>query len=283
MSEYSIFFPGLNEQLMSYIKEDGLERLLYVNSKHSNSIVETYINWKSNVVVSGMPLIVQLLEIYFKSDSNDHRKLLELEGKKVVSGEKTRIALPFNLFLTLERTVLNLLHRLCSVSTTTSLFAEKARAKKIAILDTRKTTPGLRSLERYAVSVGGGRSHRQDFADCLMIKDNQKAFFGNLKSAWEFYQNNKGFYQPVIVEIHNMNEYQEAISLGVKNVMLDNFSPDLIRQAVNLKPKNMTIELSGGINLQNIEQYLIEGVDAISLGCITFWPERVDISWKIKS
>jgi len=155
-----------------------------------------------------------------------------------------------------------------------------AHESGIKILDTRKTTPGLRFLEKYAVRVGGGFNHRMGQTDTWMIKDNHKSFFGGLKGALEFFGKMGSFYNSVVVEIHNTSELEEAISHGVKHVMLDNFTPEQVSEAISLKRDSMTFEVSGGINLDNIKNYLISGVDGISIGKITYDAPSVDISLK---
>jgi nicotinate-nucleotide pyrophosphorylase (carboxylating) len=207
--------------------------------------------------------------------------LLSHEGKNFKPGFVIEFSAPFSVALQVERTALNLLRRASAIATTTNMLSSKA--KKIKILDTRKTTPGLRWLEKYAVRVGGGFNHRLGQVDSFMIKDNHKSFFGGLKPAFDFFQSQGSFYQGIIAEIHNLQEFEEAVKLGIRHVMLDNFQIEDIKKAVKLKSDFMTIELSGGINLDNIENYLIDGVDAISSGSITEWPKPVDISLKMKT
>ena len=189
--------------------------------------------------------------------------------------------LPFSIALTGERIALNLLQRASAVSTFTQKFTELAKPHNVRILDTRKTTPGLRSLEKYAVRVGGGYNHRFSQADVWMIKDNHKTFFGGLKPAWEYFQNLQTHYQGIVVEIHSLEELKLASELGVKHVMLDNFSVADIKTAIDMK-KNMTVEISGGVTLENCQQYFVKGVDAISIGALTHSAPHVDLSMKIK-
>lgn len=206
------------------------------------------------------------------------------DGKTFLAGEVIEFPEPiaFNIALTGERLALNLLQHASSISTWTKKHQEIAHKKKIKLLDTRKTTPGLRSLEKYAVRVGGGFNHRFGQADTWMIKDNHKACLGGLTGAYDYFLKQGAFYNNIIAEIHDLNELQEALDLGLKNLMLDNFSPDAIREAVKLKKEGVTYEVSGGIKLSNLETYLIDGVDAISLGSLIYSAPRVDISLKFK-
>jgi nicotinate-nucleotide pyrophosphorylase (carboxylating) len=181
-----------------------------------------------------------------------------------------------------ERIALNLLTRATSIATFTRFFVDLAKEKNIAVLDTRKTTPGLRSLEKYAVTVGGGFNHRFGQGDFWMVKDNHKRFFGGIEKAVGFFRSLKGFYQPIIVEVENLEELVTAQELGIKNLLLDNFTPEKVKSAVDLKKDGVTFEVSGGITLETFSQYLISGVDAISLGCLTQFAPRVDISLKME-
>ena len=115
-----------------------------------------------------------------------------------------------------------------------------------------------------------------------MIKDNHKSYFGGLKGALEFFENMHCFYKPIIVEIHDLDELKEAADLNVRHVMLDNFTPDHIKEAVKIKKDGQTFEVSGGIRLETLKNYLIEGVDAISVGALTYDAPHVDISLKYK-
>ena len=206
------------------------------------------------------------------------------DGKSFLAGEVIEFPEPlsFAIALTGERLALNLLQHASSIATWTKKHVEIADKKQIKLLDTRKTTPGLRSLEKYAVRVGGGFNHRLGQTDTWMIKDNHKTCLGGLAAAYDYFLQQGAFYNNIIAEIHDLNELQEALDMGLKNIMLDNFSPDDIRKAVKLKKTGATYEVSGGINIANLETYLIEGIDAISLGSLTYSAPRVDISLKFK-
>jgi nicotinate-nucleotide pyrophosphorylase (carboxylating) len=192
-------------------------------------------------------------------------------------------AVPFNVAVTGERLALNLLQHASSISTWTQKHVEKASSKKIKLLDTRKTTPGLRSLEKYAVRVGGGFNHRLGQTDSWMIKDNHKSSLGGLEGALKFFLDQGAFYNNIIAEIHDIEELKKAQDLGLTHLMLDNFSPDKISEAIKLKKNGVSFEVSGGVNLENLERYLIDGVDAISMGSLIYSAPRVDISLKFKS
>lgn len=186
-----------------------------------------------------------------------------------------------------ERLALNLVQRLCGVATLTRQYAQKAAGKNIKILDTRKTTPGLRVLEKRAVRAGGGTNHRMGLYDAVMIKDNHIAAAGSITAALrqvQLYLRARPeirLSRPVQVEIADMGQLREAMDLEVQSVLLDNMSPDQVRQAISLISSYKhycTVEVSGGVNLANIDGYLIEGVDAISIGALTHSASNLDLS-----
>jgi nicotinate-nucleotide pyrophosphorylase (carboxylating) len=191
--------------------------------------------------------------------------------------------IPFNIALSGERLALNLLQHGSSIATWTDKHVQIAHKKGIKILDTRKTTPGLRTLEKYAVRVGGGFNHRFGQTETWMIKDNHKSSLGGLEGAWNFFINQGAFYNNIVVEIHSLEELKKAISLGCMNLMLDNFKPHEIKEAVSFKKSGMTFEVSGGLNLSTLDDFLIEGVDALSLGSLTYSAPRVDLSLKFRT
>jgi nicotinate-nucleotide pyrophosphorylase (carboxylating) len=191
--------------------------------------------------------------------------------------------IPFNIALSGERLALNLLQHASSIATWTDKHVQIANKKGIKILDTRKTTPGLRTLEKYAVRVGGGFNHRFGQTETWMIKDNHKSSLGGLEGAWSFFINQGAFYNNIVVEIHSLEELRKAVSLGCMNLMLDNFKPQEIREALSLKKAGMTFEVSGGLHLSTLEDFLIEGVDALSLGSLTYSAPRVDLSLKFRT
>ncbi|MCO4792547.1 MAG: carboxylating nicotinate-nucleotide diphosphorylase [Bacteriovoracaceae bacterium] len=275
-SAYSDFFKTL-------YREDDLDRnLVYMKDLPTDPVL-CRLKIKSDLVLSGGEFFA-LAFMHLGGNHIDHEILKNDEGLWIQETDKKEytFSLPFNIALTGERLALNLLQRSCAISTSTKRLVNKAEPKGIKILDTRKTTPGLRALEKNAVVCGGGYNHRLGQADMWMVKDNHKKFFGGVTKAVEFFRSKRGFYTPIEVEIHDLDELKEAFDLGINHVMLDNFSPDEIEKAVAIKPLDCTYEVSGGVNLSNIETYLIEGVDAISAGFITSYPERVDISLKLE-
>lgn len=277
----------LNNAYQDFLKtlfaEDDLSRnLVYMKDLPAEPVV-CRLKFKSDLVLSGGEFFTMAFQ-YLGAPHLDIELLKADEGKWISESDKKEyvFSLPFNIALTGERIALNLLQRSCAISTTTRRLVEKAKGSGVKILDTRKTTPGLRALEKNAVVVGGGFNHRLGQTDMWMVKDNHKKYFGGVTEAVEFFRKRNGFYTPIEVEIHDLAELKEAVDLGIKHMMLDNFSPEDIHNAMDIKPEDATYEVSGGVNLENIENYLISGVDAISSGMITSYPERVDISLKME-
>ena len=267
----------------NWLEEDDLNRnIFYIKSLPSHE-VELSLKIKSDLILAGTDYFLTVFSaLGFSSEKLN--SISEFEGRRLKKGEMIDLGTaPFGIALSAERLSLNLLAHASSIATFTNLFVEKTREHGIRILDTRKTTPGLRALEKYAVRVGGGDNHRFGQSDVWMIKDNHKTSLGGLKKAYEFFKSQGTFYNSMVVEIHSIDELKEAIGLGIRHVMLDNFEPAKIQEAIAIKTSDMTFEASGGIRLENIDQYLIRGLDAISMGAITNAAPRVDISLKFKS
>jgi nicotinate-nucleotide pyrophosphorylase (carboxylating) len=276
-----LLVKGLEADLKRFFDEDNLQGNAYYLQELPETVVECQLKIKSDLLLCGLPYFVEAFN--FLGANLDYKIFKKYEGKCFTKGEVISFSLPFSIALTGERIALNLLQRASAVATITSLFAKKAALHNIRILDTRKTTPGLRSLEKYAVRIGGGFNHRFSQADVWMIKDNHKTFFGGLRPAWDFFQKMQTHYQGIIVEIHSLDELKLAADLGVKHIMLDNFSLADIKEAVLLKKAGMTFEISGGVTLSNCEQYFVDGIDAISIGALTHSAPHVDLSMKIKN
>ncbi|MEX0799324.1 MAG: carboxylating nicotinate-nucleotide diphosphorylase [Bacteriovoracaceae bacterium] len=280
MSELNKIF--IQNLVASYFKEDDFHSNFSYIRKLPTDTVSCRLKFKQDMLVAGLPFFMETFNYLLSSpmEIDGDGKLLDREGSFVKKGEEARFELPFSVALTGERIALNLLQRASSIATFTRSFVVEADKRNIKILDTRKTTPGHRALEKYAVNTGGGHNHRFGQADCWMIKDNHKSFFGGLENAINFFKDLKTFYQPLIVEIHDLEELAKAIDLDARHLMLDNFIPAQIQEAIKLKTERQTYEVSGGVRLANLNDYLIDGVDAISVGALTYDAPHVDISLK---
>lgn len=266
-----------------YFDEDRIEENLFYLQQLPSDLVDCRLIIKDDCTLSGLSYFFGAFNYLGFFDESNWTELFEsFEGRsfKKVDLEEIHFKLPFNVALTGERIALNLLQHSSSVSTETKKYTTLAKEKNIRILDTRKTTPGLRTLEKYAVRVGGGANHRFSQTDLWMIKDNHKTFFGGVKGAVEFFKNTGSFYRPIELEVHDLAELNQGREIGIKHFMLDNFSPSSVHKAIESKRGDETFEVSGGINLDSLGDYLIEGVDAISVGKITYGATPVDISLK---
>lgn len=271
---------ALQDSIETYFKEDDLSRNLNYIQSLPNDEVHCKLKIKDDMILCGLPYFIESFN-YLGANLN-YEDFKKYEGQKYTKDEMAEIEfkLPFSIALTGERIALNLIQRASSIATYTNKFATLALDSGVKILDTRKTLPGYRALEKYAVVTGGGNNHRFGQSDMWMVKDNHKSFFGGVKEAIDFFKSKNSFYTPIEVEIHDLNELQIALGEGVRHIMLDNFSPEEIKEAVKQKPKGVTFEVSGGVRLNTLESYLIEGVDAISIGALTYDAPAVDLSLK---
>jgi nicotinate-nucleotide pyrophosphorylase (carboxylating) len=183
-----------------------------------------------------------------------------------------------------ERLVLNIMQRMSGIATQTRVYVDRISGTRTRILDTRKTTPGMRFLEKEAVKIGGGFNHRIGLFDMILIKDNHIDFAGGIRQAIKsvrYYLDNHGLDLPVEVEVRNFDDIAEVISTGhVNRVMFDNFSPADTLKAVEMIGGRFETESSGGIRLENIRDYALAGVDFISVGALTHQIKSLDLSLK---
>ncbi|WP_413308515.1 carboxylating nicotinate-nucleotide diphosphorylase [Bacillus sp. 1P10SD] len=181
-----------------------------------------------------------------------------------------------------ERVILNLVQRMSGIATLTRKTVNTLDSGHTKICDTRKTTPGLRMLEKYAVRCGGGFNHRFGLYDGVMIKDNHISFAGSITKAVEAIRKNAGHMVKVEVEVESKEQVLEAVNAGADVIMFDNRTPDEIKELIKLVPSSIITEASGGIQLTNIADYRDTGVDFISLGYLTHSYNALDISVKVR-
>lgn len=268
----------LKRDIERFLDEDDFFKHPLYFSKLPRQEVTANLFIKSDLTLAGTPWF----EATFDFLGHPLKSLKEWEGQQLKEGTQIQLndGIPFAVALTAERVALNLMQRASAVATHTKKFVDIAQKYNIKILDTRKTTPGLRNLEKYAVVQGGGFNHRMGQTDLWMIKDNHKKCFGGVKEAMDFFQGLQAFYTPIEVEIHDLKELDTAMKLGVRHMMLDNFSHDQLKAALMVKQLGVTYEISGGVTLENLESYCLKGVDAISVGALTHSAPSVDISFK---
>ena len=182
-----------------------------------------------------------------------------------------------------ERVMLNIMQRMSGIATVTAKYQAKLEGLKTKVLDTRKTTPGLRMLEKEAVRIGGGCNHRIGLFDMILIKDNHVDFAGGIKEAIESakkYCKETGRDLKIEIEVRNPDEINQALEAGVDRIMLDNFTPERTREAVELINGRVEIESSGGITIDTLRAYGECGVDFISVGALTHSVKGLDMSFK---
>lgn len=180
-----------------------------------------------------------------------------------------------------ERTALNLIQHMSGVATATNRCVKLVEGTKASIADTRKTLPGLRVLQKYAVTVGGGRNHRYNLSDCAMLKDTYLDAYGSMTNAVNVLRERMGHTVKIEVEVGNLEELQEALDLGVEVIMLDNMSCEDMTKAVEITAGRAKLEASGNVTAETIRKIAETGVDIISLGALTHSVKAFDISMKM--
>ena len=204
------------------------------------------------------------------------------DGELVASPPQTaaRIHAKAHAILSAERTGLNLVQRMSGIATATRAYVEAVRGTGAEILDTRKTAPGLRALDKRAVACGGGRNHRMGLADAILIKDNHVAIAGGITPAIEAAQ--KASPELAIeVEVDDLDQLDEALRAGADTILLDNMHPGLLREAVARTRGRARLEASGGITLDTVRAVAETGVDAISIGALTHSVTALDVSLEV--
>jgi nicotinate-nucleotide pyrophosphorylase (carboxylating) len=233
---------------------------------------------KAEGILAGLPIAGEVFrrverEIQFAPQAQD--------GEPVAPGQVVaRLAGPLRGLLTAERVALNFLCRLSGIATLTSRYVEAVALYPAVILDTRKTTPGWRALEKYAVRCGGGQNHRMGLYDMVLIKDNHIAAAGSLAEAVRRARAS-GAKLAIEVEVRTLEELEEALALGVERVLLDNMDLATLREAVKLARGRAKLEASGGITLENVAAVAATGVDYISVGALTHSAPALDLSLEL--
>lgn len=230
-------------------------------------------------VVAGLPLASMTFRLL---DPKARFQALVSDGDR--PGAPAEIAMVEGTVSTIlegERTALNFLQHLSGVATLTSRFVAAAAPHGVEILDTRKTTPGLRALEKYAVRAGGGKNHRFGLYDGVLIKDNHIAAVGGTEEAVRRAREVLGEEVSIEVEVQDLDELEEALRAGADVIMLDNLEVEEVREAVRLVGGRAKLEVSGGIDLDNVTAYASTGVDFISVGALTHSAPALDIALEL--
>jgi nicotinate-nucleotide pyrophosphorylase (carboxylating) len=235
-----------------------------------------YISAGHDLVICGLEVAAR---VFTRVDPALKVTLRASDGFKVKSGEKVlEVAGPTAAMLTAERTALNFIQRLSGVATLSRKFAEAVAGTGVRVVDTRKTTPGWRALEKYAVRCGGCFNHRSTLGEHVLIKDNHIAAAGSLTRAVKFARAAAPHLARIEVEAKTMPEVREALRAGADVILLDNMTPDRIEAALALIGGAACVEISGGVRLETVRDYALPGVDVISIGALTHSAPAADLS-----
>jgi nicotinate-nucleotide pyrophosphorylase (carboxylating) len=248
---------------------------------------------KQACVVSGLGCVPQFLDIFARLDGKSSGRYEFVSHPEVFDGVRVRngqalgvIRHNARVILACERVILNLMQRMCGIATLTRQYVDAVAGTGAIVLDTRKTIPGLRMLDKYAVLCGGGQNHRLDLADGVLVKNNHISLGGGLDVVLARAIAGRKPGQKIQVEVRNDLELQQALDGGADSILLDNMTPKEAKKAVKvIRKKNpaLPIEASGGITLENIRKYAETGVNFISAGALTHSALAVDLSMRITS
>lgn len=245
----------------------------------SNLKAKGIIKTSENGVVAGLYIAYLVFkkldsEIIFEEKIKDGAKVVRNKVLAEITG-------PARTILKGERVALNFLQRMSGIATITSKFCQQVKDLPVRIVDTRKTTPGLRILEKYAVRMGGGYNHRFGLYDAVLIKDNHIAVAGGIKSAVNSIRKQISHMIKIEVEVENLSQLQEALEMKVDIIMLDNMNLNTMKKAVKTVKGKALIEASGGVTLEKVRKIAQTGVDLISVGALTHSVKSLDISMEI--
>ena len=271
----------IQQKLKEFLYEDiGTGDITTDNLDIDRKVIGYFVA-KEDGILAGIEFAIQIFKILdknlrvisYKKDGSVIKRgdiLLEIEGngKSLLKG---------------ERTALNITQRLSGIATLTRKYVEKLEGTKTKLLDTRKTTPGFRYFEKYAVKVGGGENHRFALYDMVMIKDNHISLAGSIRKAVKQIKNKVSPMVKIEVEVSNLEELKEALSCDIDIIMLDNMNLEDMRKAVNIVNGKVKLEASGNITLENIKDVALTGVDYISTGATIHSSKWLDISMRIKT
>lgn len=277
------FQQRLEELISNALKED------VGDGDHSTlSIIAPYVKGKAVLKIKDEGIIAGINvaeKIFSFVEPSSILKKLKKDGDEMHFGEIAfEVEASIHTILTCERLVLNCMQRMSGIATLTKKYTDKLKGYSTKLLDTRKTTPNFRLLEKEAVRIGGGVNHRFGLYDMIMLKDNHIDYGGGIEKAiekaWKYVQEKKPALK-IEVETRNVDDVKKVMAVGkVNRIMLDNFSPEQIKEALKIINRKYETEASGGITLENIESYAATGVDFISSGAIIHQAKSLDLSLK---
>ena len=251
---------------------------------------------KQECILAGIGAVARILDVYAALDGavTSHYEVTThpeiFDGVRLRDGQSVAVIRHnARVLLSCERVILNLLQRMSGVATFTRKFVEAVSGTSARILDTRKTAPGLRVIDKYAVRCGGGQNHRLDLSDGVLIKNNHITLAGGIAEALERAHRNRRGSQPIEIEVRTFDELELALAHGAEAILLDNMTPEDVKRAVERCAQHragstgarLPIECSGGIRLENVRAYAEAGVDFISVGLLTHSIHAVDMSMRV--
>jgi nicotinate-nucleotide pyrophosphorylase (carboxylating) len=246
---------------------------------------------KQDCILAGIGAVQRIIEIFEQLDPSvvGHSEVTShpeiFDGIRLHRGQPIAVIRHnARVILSCERVILNILQRMGGIATLTRRFVDAVQGTKTRILDTRKTVPGLRVLDKYAVRCGNGFNHRLDLSDGVLIKNNHIALGGGIAVVLDKAHKNRKGEQPIEIEVRSVNELEQALEHGAEAILLDNMPAQMVRQCVERvqqHSRRIPLEASGGINLENVRSYAETGVDYISVGALTHSPQAVDLSMRI--
>jgi nicotinate-nucleotide pyrophosphorylase (carboxylating) len=246
---------------------------------------------KEDCILAGIGCVARILDVYAILDGavTSHYEVTThpeiFDGIRLHKGQSIAVIRHnARVILSCERVILNFLQRMTGIATLTRKFVDAVSGTKARILDTRKTSPGLRAIDKYAVRCGGGQNHRLDLSDGVLIKFNHVALSGGIAAALERAHRNRRGEQPIEVEVRSLAELEEALQNGAEAVLLDNMPVDDVRRAVERcshHDRHIVLECAGGITLENVRPYAETGVNFISVGALTQSAKATDMSIRV--
>jgi nicotinate-nucleotide pyrophosphorylase (carboxylating) len=246
---------------------------------------------KQDCVVAGLGSIPRFLDIFARLDKRNSGRYEVVSHPEMFDGVRVKkgqalavIRHNARVILACERVILNLMQRMSGIATLTRQYVDAVAGTKAKVLDTRKTVPGLRVLDKYAVRCGGGENHRLDLSDGILIKNNHISLGGGVEKVLKRALEQRGPGQTIEIEVRTFDELRAALDNGAESLLLDNMSPAEVKKAVGMvreRGGKIPVEASGGIVLDNIRKYALAGVDYISVGALTHSATAVDLSMRI--
>ncbi|PMP63289.1 MAG: nicotinate-nucleotide diphosphorylase (carboxylating) [Sulfurihydrogenibium sp.] len=268
----------LRRKILEFLEEDIGYKDITTDNLEVEKNTEAFFIAKESGILAGTIFVKEVFNVFGDADFQSFKK----DGEKVEKGEIIGVVYGSSKsILKGERLSLNILQRLSGIATLTNLYVSKLTGTKTKLLDTRKTTPGFRAFEKYAVKVGGGDNHRFALYDMVMLKDNHIALVGSIKEAVRQIKNKVSPMVKVEVEVKDFSQLKEALETQADIIMLDNMSVEQVKEALKIVNGKKLVEVSGNITLENIRDYALCNPDFISTGSVIHSAKWLDISLKI--